>query len=226
VARSFLTNTHRVVYGTLNGFNWAWGSNGGVFYMVTADVSRDYIALDSGGNQFNFGVLDSNLAFYYDNSGVQGGSTSFVASAWYFLGISKATGSVTARAHIYKWNTRTWVHENLAGASQDGDATSVIIGNQLGNESMRGHMAAAFALPSRVMTDSEFERLPRGNWDLLIPDAERWEYKSGRDYPTVTASLPRSCGKYHMRATSVTGTARSAIVDPPGFRFSRLTQRH
>jgi hypothetical protein len=233
VARSFTTATDRVTFGTLGTFAWTFGTWGAVFYTVTTGNYRFCLGLGhTTVEDSSLGMGDYDGPFYYDGGShfAHASSFSFAAGSWAMLICTKETGTVAPVAHSYRWTNNLWVHETMDDTNANNTASSdrVIVGNHHNDgsdhKSILSHMAAAFMLPSRVMSNSEIQRLPEGNWDLLIPTAERWEWASGRDQPS-TSNLMRSWGPNNLRATAVTGTARSAVRDPPGFRFSRNTRR-
>jgi len=233
VARSFTTATDRVTFGTLGTFAWTYGTVGAVFYTVTAGNYR--FALGTGHTTIedsSWGVGDFDGPFYANSDAgdfVSASSFSIATGSWLLEAVTKATGAVAPRVHTYRWTNNLWVHEAMNNTVQnDAGADRIILGNHHNDgsdhKSILSHMAAAFMLPGYAMADGECERLAEGNWDLLLHTAQRWEWKSGRDQPS-TSNLMRSWGPNSLRATSVTGTARSAVGDPPGFRFSRFTRR-
>ena len=180
------------------------------------------------GDNYLLGINDSNQLDLY-----QGGPSSQLTTptvnttdGWRIIGMSKATGTATPRFHIYIWSTNAWTHAN--GNSAIGDATAsttLRVFNDSSSEIVPSNLAAWGMVHGRVLTDSEFERLPSGRWDLIPADV-LIEFPSGRDFPvTGTTARHRDNGKYRQTTTTVSGTTRSAATDPPGFKFSRLKQR-
>ncbi len=111
----------------------------------------------------------------------------------------------------------------LADATGTG-ATEHAIGfnASFGANSWFGHVLTAAAWKSRVLTDSEVERLGSGQWELSGPDL-MMEFPSGRDNLDRTTI---DCSRNRMRQT-VRGSqvSRTNVTGPPGFRVSALNRR-
>lgn len=146
----------------------------------------------------------------------------------------KATGTATPVGSIYDWPTNVMVAaENFSGTvpdtAQTGLATHQVGGFSLagggpagGGSDFNGDIAAIMAINGRVISDGEVSRLPRGRWDQWDPDL-LLEYPSGRDNP---GGQNRDNSRSRMRQTSGgTASVRTALTDPPGFKWSRHIRR-
>lgn len=189
---------------------------------------------DAGTNSpYSFFFTATNTLSAY-NQAAQVDSTTTVTSTteWTFIAWNKATGTATPRCHFYKPSTNAWTHENASGtqANTAGTPISIQIGGDNNGDYFDGDIAAVAVFRQRVLTDSEIERLPRGQWDLWVAEHDfLWEARSGRDVPVATTQSrhpDQSRSRTRQTASaSTSGTTRAATADPPGFRFSRLTRR-
>lgn len=208
-----------------------WGTLAAVIRVAGVGITQSIINIDfpaSADDTMQYGVNPSNaVSLWLFTAGVsQSGGTVAVADGWMVVAMTKASGNVTPRAHIFKWSAQSWAHTN-AGGAMNNDAsvaqTQIFLGNDHVNESWNGDIAAVMCLPSRVLTDSEIERLPAGQWDRWLMQGDLlYEFKSGRDDP---GGVVRDQARSRSRQTARAGTSRTAVADPPGFRFSRLTRR-
>lgn len=161
-----------------------------------------------------------------DGNARQSSTATLQVGVWSIVAVTKATGSVLARFHAYRWDTATWVHENAPFNQVDSSVTGLTehsIGSWDAGSTGPFDYAAAAVWNQRVLTDSEIERLPHGLWSMMDPTV-CWEFPSGTDFPAevnVDHSRFRSAKQASVGA-SVTRTARR---DPPGFRFSASTRR-
>jgi hypothetical protein len=149
---------------------------------------------------------------------------------WGIIVGTKATGSVATRQHLFKWSTGVWAHNagpaNRANASSFG--TALQIGNDLAafSDYFDGHIAAAMILDKRALSDSECERLTSGLWERWATGPTDWL----REFDPTEVIIPgtatgRNIDPSRIKDVTTVGTARSAIRDPPGFRFSARGRR-
>jgi hypothetical protein len=160
--------------------------------------------------------------FIYDSSGqIASGFQAFNTDGWTMLAATLTASQTTF--HYYVYATNTWTHTTAAGSSNPdpaGTGGAYIVGRSRGTDAMAASTWAAGAIWFRELQQGEIERLPRGNWWTTTP-AFHVEFPSGVDNPTLTKDV----GRYGLTQSTVSGTARAAFTDPPGFRFSPLNRR-
>jgi hypothetical protein len=236
VARTFtndgsLNCTFKV---TAQGFTaWGFGTFAVVvrFATIPAATGRSLGVIGTDAQDFvefftHYSVTGS--VAMYNGSSDTGTASTVTTSKWYVIVITKATGTVNPRGHMFDFGAGTWVHENMGGTLADASGTGAtqhgVFGDSAGSESgaFDGQFLAQAAWKSRAMTDSEVERLPRGLWDIWSPDM-LIEFPSGRDNVTRTTI---DCSRNRMRqAVSGSQVTRGNIIGPPGFRLSALNRR-
>lgn len=155
------------------------------------------------------------------------GSTSIPKNTWSVVAITKDTGTVFPRAHVLNMSSGGWAHGNASAVEADASNTGQTVYAVNGTSNTQftgidGHIAAAGSWYRRALSDSEIERLAAGSWNKYSPDV-LVELKSGR---APLAVGPLDHGRQRM-PTLLFGSAilRSAIGDPPGFRFSLMGRR-
>jgi hypothetical protein len=135
------------------------------------------------GWRFNLTGATGALRIFSNGSAI-GAATGTSVSKWYFGGVSKATGTVAPRFHLYDYVTNTWVHENggtVANSSSPGTRVCLGSAGDTTTTPFNGDIAAAGAW-NVVLSDAQFESLaydlnawwapaqPKGLW-LLDQDA-------------------------------------------------------
>jgi hypothetical protein len=90
------------------------------------------------------------------------------------------------------------------------------------NDFFDGDIAAIMIVDKRSLTDSEIERLPRGLWEQVAtgPTDVLREF-SYNDRVGLGTNIDAS----KRRDAVLTGTTRSPLRGPPGFRFSAINRR-
>jgi hypothetical protein len=145
-----------------------------------------------------------------------GATEILTANGWYILVITKATGTVAPRLHIYRVNTGTWVHENEPGTetnppSQAGGAIWFGATSAAGNFA-NADFAAAAEWPGKVLSDAECEALAtatslKAGWKALSPSG-LWTF----DQASVETSVEDLTGN-GANQTARTGT--TVIAEEP-----------
>jgi hypothetical protein len=241
VGRLFNSATpDKIVYTIGSGFTgWPWGTIAAVIRPASdagANVYPTICELNAASDDAISFFIDGDHAAQHSlyngtGGGVSNSGTSTVsANGWQIVGVSKATGSATPRFHRFPWTTGVWNHSNGSAALPDPalTVTDVRVGSDHfngANTSFSGDIAAVMFAPKWAATDSEFERLASGNWDRYVDIGGPGflaEFPNGRDQIQLGS---RSQSRDPIKATTLTGTARSARSDPPGFEFSRFTRR-
>jgi hypothetical protein len=234
VARLFTNNSsvNDSVKVAAQGFTaWGFGTLAAVIYNVSTTQARNWFVVGTDAQDFvelYCGATTPPDVRLWNGTASSDSTSTFANSKWYIWAETKATGNVSPRAHVFDFSTATWTHENHTGNSQDATGTGATqhgIGfDQSGNEanSPDGHCLAVAAWKSRVLTDSEFARLPAGLWDRWTPDI-LLEFPSGRDnLDRTTIDCSRNRMRQTVRGSQVT---RTNIAGPPGFRMSALNRR-
>lgn len=216
-----------------------WGTAAAVFKIATAPAAGVYQSVFSLEAS-----TDDNMALFSDgdNSGrfslynVQGGTGVATGAAgqgiattdgWMCCAMTKATGNTTPTFHRFAF--AAGVHLHTAGAASTTDPTVAATGFEMGAnhgnvDGFDGDIAAVMFIPKYVMSSSEIERLPEGDWAMYSDTGGPGflvEFPP-RDQPVAGAS--RDSSRSGARETSLTGTSRGT-TNPPGFRFSRYARR-
>lgn len=230
MARRFTrASSERINIGSagLAGLNFQWGTIAVCAYDVTnpgAAAGMAYVGTNQFTGDLAYIGIGNNLADWYDGTTERVGSTAVEIAEPLVVVATKASGSATPRFHKYRFNTNTWLHENGDGANVDGaTATSFTLGAEADSSPFAALDAEVWAIgiwPSRVMTDSECERLARGNW-LNYGPAFYEQWTDGREVGDMVTTL----GRNRSRQTSRTGTTRGAQKPPPGFRMDARRRR-
>lgn len=125
-------------------------------------------AVDSG--KTNAGSFYDCLAKTEGNLGMYRGSTGYSEAAgitagidkvWALIAVTKASGTVAARAHVYRFDTKTWTHVNCEGTVENALANPggfLAFGQWGTSDQLRATYAAAAAWGS-VLSDAELEEL-------------------------------------------------------------------
>jgi hypothetical protein len=153
-------------------------------------------------NQFVFDVATASA-----NSGA---TTLTIADGWVLVGVSKATGTVTPRLHIYKGGV--WTHAAMSGsvgnpATQAGGTVRFF--EYQDSDDFNGWIAVAGQCPSEL-ADATFETLVDTNrvaWDAAFAAGGVWEFD---DNPLVDYSAAGT-------ANEIVRTATAPSSDNPGF---------
>lgn len=207
----------------LAGLNYTYGTLALLVNNVTNPASSSFFVENASGAGTQYVAWGTNTAqeSLYDGTNERLGFT-MTAGDTLLIGYTKATGTATARFHTYVFKTSTWTHSAAAGTSVDGAATTRF---SIGSADNSGDYANAeiWALglwQGQVMTDSEFERLARGNWPNFAPSGFV-QFSDGREFGDMVQTL----GRYPFRQTARTGTTRGVQPPPPGFRMCKQARR-
>lgn len=125
------------------------------------------------------GGFSAKLLCGTNNSNGQFGVSSFNnTTTWYFICVTKDTGSVAPRFHVYDYATNAWTHENAVGTVADGASVSggtVRLGEYEDIDDFTGDIACAGAWANTTFTDSQIEQsgmpLSLQGWLSMNPSA-------------------------------------------------------
>lgn len=221
-------SSERIYVGStgLGGFDWRWGTIAAVVHFPTLSGAETIVAFnDSNAADFYMNSSNSALRLYDGATGSDSLGPTISAGVTYVCGVSKATGTVTPRFHVYTATTGVWSHSDGASTVADSaQTTSIGIGSfadASASDALNGELGAVAAWPSWSMSDQEFERLARGNWASRSPGL-LVEFISAQD---SVGDLPRALGRHRVAQTSRTGTTLGAAAKPAGWRPSVQSRR-
>lgn len=217
-----------------------WGTVAAVFRITIAFTAGTYGTLfstDAAGDDalgvFLDGDNGARFSTYNGTGAAVVGATSgqglAVADSWVCCAWTKTTGTQTPRLHRYRWSAGDWVHGAGSGTTPDPalTVTQIRIGtNHTNGDALDGDIVAVMFAPKLVLDDTAIERLPSGRWGQIVDlgaPGFLCEFPSGHDQPLIGAA--RDLSRSGARNSAMTGTSRTNVPDPPGFRFSRLTRR-
>lgn len=229
MGRHFVGGSAENIYvtsGGLKGFSFLFGTfaawvnltsySGDQGIVVTNDVSGARFALylsASLGNAFD----------YWDGSNDRSAAGP-AAGVTTLIGITKASGTQTARSHKWVPSTGTMTHAALNGTSVNSAATASLAigaGSIIGIDAFTGDMWQVAMWNAVVMSDGEWERLARwSDWSRFAPDFYHRD-SDGRE----VGDMSRTMGRYKVTQTSRTGTSRGTLTPPPGFGSSARRRR-
>ena len=136
------------------------------------------LALGSGGNNATF-YVDTNESLGYFNGIVSRHSpASMTASTgvWYLVGMTRASGTTTARFHVYNYSTDAWDHQNAIDGTQANSGVITAddgwIGQDNGSAGAGWNGAIqAMAFWNSALTDPNIETLhpSKAAWTALSP---------------------------------------------------------
>lgn len=212
----------------LQGFDMRFGTIAVVLNLASVPASNSGIFITNLGSG---GCIDFYIAGtgrfmgWYDGTTFRESTIAVPLNETVILAATKATGTATARMHMYQPSTNVWTHANTAGTNVNSAAnTSVMIGDSTATIPLFCDMfqIAAWARPT-FQTDNSCERLSRTpNWDWLRHHPEfYWRFTNKRE------SLPviRSVGRFRCYNTAKVGTSVGAIQAPGGFGSSPVNRR-
>ncbi len=146
-----------------------------------------------------------------NNTNVTAGATALAVSKWYLVAMSKATGTVTPRIHIYDYAAVTWVHENAGGTLADSSTPITRCAIGVGASGAAGFWdgdIAAVAIWNVVLTDTQAEALL-----LFLPAVSKGLWRLNQDVTTENV-LDMSGGGANQSA--IVGTSITAVVQDVG----------
>lgn len=119
---------------------------------------------------------DGNLHLLWDGGGQEFGSV-LLGSEWYLGVLTKATGTVLAREHLYRYSTSSWTHTNLGGTSPNiAPGASTFLGSAGGGSFFKGNLLITAAWNTDT-ADAAVEawnlQSNRAAWDTAAP-LEGW----------------------------------------------------
>lgn len=182
------------------------------------DLTATKVMLGAGTadpNSWAFYVdTDESINFWNGSGAATTGASAVTTGNWYLVALTKASGSVAARFHIYNYSTRAWSHADAAAIANSGTpATTIWVGGDVGggvNNCFGGDMQVA-GYWNTALTDDQVEALANDTlaWARAKPTA--WWTLS---QPVVTDALVDVSGG-GANESSRTGTLVS--VGNPNF---------
>lgn len=205
----------------LAGFNFLFGTFAAWVNITSYPTGGNYGAFATtnagSGACFEASIVAGTLKDLFDgtNDRTAAGPT---AGATVLVGTTKASGTATARTHLYVPSTNTWTHGTYSGTSvNSATVTALTLGNEqdsntAGLGSLNAEVWQIAMWSALVMSDGEFERLARTrDWKRLGPDFfDSWS--DGREQGDMANTL----GRFNVRQTGRTGTTRGTATRPPG----------
>jgi len=211
-------------YGTLAAacYHVSAFNNSGRTVIIVGSIAEDFVELFVGNN----GSGTNDIPGYYNGAVSAKGATHESSGTWLLMATTKGTGTVTARSHCLNFSTGTWVHENCSPNVADSTGTSatefVMNGAFGGGSFFDGYILCGGIWRNRAMSDSEIERLGKGEWSNYSPDFYT-AFPSGRDDTNRTTI---DFGRYRMRQkTNGSQVTRGNIGNPLGFRLGPSWRR-
>lgn len=224
MGRRFTAASNERVYvgaAGLGGLNFTFGTFAAVVNFASFTAAGTILATnDQTSPSFTCYFASGNGLKYYDGTTdtLLIASGSFSTAVTYVIAVTKATGTATARSHLYVPSTNTWTHAAAAATTVNSATnTSLSIGTFADNTARDPIDADIFAVAlwqGVVMTDSECERLARGNWANSAPDFHEEWIQHGHELGDMTSTL----GRRTVKQTTRTGTTRGTTRPPAGFR--------
>lgn len=208
----------------LNGLLWTFGTIAAVMWRSTDTGGYETILATNNGSgaRTTFAISNGDLLHNWDGS-QERTAMAVPVGAHVLVGMTKTTGTTTARFHLYRFDTNTWTHQAGSGTNvNSGVLNTLIIGttDTGGSEPLSGEVFALGVWQAQVMTDSEFERLARGNWLSLAPSFYEQYDGDNDDGPTGF-----TLGRFPSRETGRIGTTRGVQRPPAGFRMAVQRRR-
>lgn len=213
MARNFAKASSEQIILAMGGMNFVFGPATLAAIVRINTLSGSNVAIFGVGTVtvgWNLVIRTSGLFRFMTDGVTVDSTTGLVINNWYLLAVSKATGTVTPRFHIYNYTTGAWVHETT---SSIGNGTVPVsaprIGSQNGAITFDGSIAVVGAW-NVVLADTQIESLvgslspwfqvqPKGLWVL--------------DQGAVTMLVPDLSGG-GANETSKTGTTVSPVSVP------------
>jgi hypothetical protein len=231
-----LSANDAVTFATTGFSTFAYGTTAAVIYLTSTLVNGNTRNLVFTGTDQDTDVID--VLNVYDSTYLPGmwnaasgvdakGPTGITQNTWSVVVLTKDTGPSRPVPTSSNMSSGAWSHGNSATSEADSTSTGQTVYAINGTQStafsgIDGHIAAVGSWLNRALSDSEVERLAAGSWNKYSPDV-MVEWKSGR---TPMGVGPLDHGRQRIR-TTIFGSAitRSAIGDPPGFKFSPAGRR-
>lgn len=218
-ARSFNGSTGIISLsiGSVNAFGPA--TVAGIVKKTTASDVGEFFGAGSA-DTWDFSSTSTDQLGLWNGTSFVGSPTTLAIGEWYCLAISKASGNVNARMHIYRYSTSTWVHED-SGTNQANSGVptvrNAIGGSGAGPTANLASTIQCIAFWTSVLTDAQIETLAghAGAWRALSPQA-MWRLNQGDTGEAVFDEI----GTAHQSAITSTATATGApfsMVDQPAF---------
>jgi hypothetical protein len=94
----------------------------GIFY-ATSIPTTSYV-LSGGGDYHGLRLTATTMTYRYGggNTATPTSNQAISLNTWYFVAVTKATGTVAHRFHIYNYSTNTWTHINETATTNQSSA--------------------------------------------------------------------------------------------------------
>lgn len=212
---------------SLAGFNYTFGT-------IAAEINfQSVAAANSGVMVTNLGVANcadmyvagtTNRLGWFDGTNFRESTIVVPLNETIFIAITKATGTATPRAHMWRPGTNAWSHIDTGGTSPNAAATThLMMGDSTNTIPLSAEIFQIAAWQGVAMTDSQVERLMSvslHNWARFEPGFYA-RFDQGRD----AGDMSFTSGRNRVRQTSRSGTTRGTIKAPAGFGSLATTRR-
>lgn len=171
-----------------------------------------------GMNPFN----DSNIYVNITGSGFQSFSYSTFTNEWAVVGVTKTSGSVALRYHIYEYDTATWTHATITGqgtlANGSGTVDSILVGSFDPGQFLNGNLAAIGLWTGTALADATFEagsgfQTALLNWFNATPSV-LWRFNQASTADPVNDLMGSGANQSALTGTTV------SVDEPPGFSYA------
>ena len=135
-----------------------------IINRVEASATRHiFEAGANAGGRVGLAVSSADVLRLYMGGSTRDGTTA-LTPGWYLVAFTKASGTVIPRAHIYRYDTGTWVHEaaGSAIANQTLGTTEAQIGASLADGQLWNGDVELAGFWDVELTDAQIEMLPFG----------------------------------------------------------------
>lgn len=140
--------------------------------------------LNSGGSPAGYKFIqdeEEDRLVLTNGEGWAEDSAAMVKDAWQLVVVTKASGTVKPRFHVYSYANKTWKHRDATGTLPNSPSVS---GGKIRFSGSSGQEYAAAALYPQVLSDAEVEELagtyqdwleldPSGMWIFNQPDLSK-----------------------------------------------------
>lgn len=177
MARTFNGSTAFVTLSNVGANNIGYGTWAAVIRRSVNNVYGGVLSHVSSANANvgDFYITSANTIGFSNATASRGGATTILAAnGYHFVAVTKGTGSVTARAHVYKYGLGTWAHEAMTTGSI-GDVGSIAggtlnigrTGGATPGDYFNGDIAWVGFWGGKAMTDAQVEMLAY-DWGALF----------------------------------------------------------
>ncbi len=213
--RHFTAASSEKITCSLGAMNFVMGPGtiAAVFKTPAVFVTGNFFSSGASGPVSWAGAVDNTGKPRLGTNGTNAtaGATALAVSSWYLVALTKATGTVTPRVHIYDYAAVTWVHENAGGTLGDSSTPITRCAIGVGASGAAGFWdgdIAAVGGWNVVLTDSQVQDLL-----LFLPAVAKGLWRLNQDVTTENV-LDMSGGGANQSA--IVGTSITAVVQDVG----------